>query len=132
MARVAKLVTISLMTRVIVDENAVDEQIVEAAKSKFIEKIKNEALENLDDIVDDTECPFGTFYKDGHLPEKFYQPQINDWGTIVGHEDEEIFSFDVWASKDELLKKFPNCIVNEYTFDDIEYPQFIDLTEVGE
>ena len=65
MTKVAKLVTISLMTRVIVDENATDEQIVEAAKSKFIEKINNEALENLEDIVEDTECPYGTFYKIG-------------------------------------------------------------------
>jgi hypothetical protein len=133
MARVAKVVTISLMTRVIVDENATDEQIVDAAKSKFIEKINNnELMENLEDIVEDTECPFGTFYKDGHLPERFYQPQINDEGTIVGHEDEEIFSFEVWASKEELLKQFPNCIVIEYTLEDIEEPQFVDLTEVKE
>lgn len=126
MTKVAKLVTISLMTRVIVDENATDEQIMDAAKPKFIEKIKEEALENLEDIVDDTECPFGAFYSDGKIPEKFYQPEINMEGTIVGHEDEEIFSFEVWASKDELLKQFPNCIVNEYTLDDIENPAFVD------
>lgn len=125
MTKVAKLVTISLMTRVVVDENASDENIMEIAKQKFIEKVKNEALENLEEIVDDTECPCGTFYTD--TVDKFYQPQINDKGTIVGHEDEEIFSFEVWASKENLLKQFPNCVVIEYTFDDIEDPAFVDL-----
>jgi len=126
MSRVAKLVTVSLITRVIVDENATDKQIVDAAKSKFLEKIlNNELMENLEGIVDDTGCPCGSFYKD--TVEKFYQPQINDEGTIVGHEDEEIFSFEVWSSKENLLKQFPNCVVIEYTFDDIEDPAFVDL-----
>jgi hypothetical protein len=125
MAKVAKLITISLMTRVVVDENATDEQIIEVAKPKLIEKIRSEAMENLEEIVDDAECPCGTFYTD--TVEKFYQPQINDEGTIVGHEDEEIFSFEVWASKEKLLEQFPNCIVIEYTFEDIEDPAFVDL-----
>ena len=125
MGKVAKIVTVSLMTRVVVDENATVDEIMDVARPKFIEKIKHEALENLEEIVDDTECPFGTFYIDD--VEKFYQPKINDEGTIVGHEDEEIFSFEVWASKENLLKQFPNCVVIEYTFDDIEDPAFIDL-----
>jgi len=127
MQKIAKLVTITLTTRIIVDTNASEEEIVKAAQPKFIEKLKNnELMENLEDIVNDTECPFGTFSKDGHLPEKFYQPQINMEGTIVGHEDEEILSFEVWVSKEELLKQFPNCIVNEYTSEDIEEPHFVD------
>lgn len=126
MSKKAKLVTISLMTRVIVDEDATDEQILDAAKSNFLDKINNnELMENLDEIVDDNECPYETFHKD--FIEKFYQPQINDEGAIVGHEDVEIFSFEVWASKEELLKQFPNCIVNVYTFEDIEDPAFVDL-----
>ena len=58
MARVAKLVYVSLVTRVIVDEDATDEQIVEAAKHRFVDKIQTELGENLEDIVDDTECPY--------------------------------------------------------------------------
>ena len=46
------------MTRVVVDDNATDEQIVEAARSKFIDKVTNELHENLEDIVDDKECPY--------------------------------------------------------------------------
>lgn len=54
--KVAKLVTIELITRVIVDENATDEEIVEAAKAGFQEKLdNNELLENLESIKDDTE-----------------------------------------------------------------------------
>ncbi len=56
--KVVKLVYVSLMTRVVVDDNATDEQIVEAARSKFIDKVTNELFENLEDIVDDEECPY--------------------------------------------------------------------------
>lgn len=64
MAKVAKLVYVSLATRVIVDENASDEEIIEKARPKFIDKVRSELGENLEDIVDDTECPFGTFITD--------------------------------------------------------------------
>lgn len=55
---VAKLVYVSLVTRVVVDENATDEQIVEASKSKFIDKVNTELMENLEEIIDDEECPY--------------------------------------------------------------------------
>lgn len=56
--KVAKLVYVSLVTRVIVDENATDEQILEAAKSHFIEKVETELGEHLEEIIDDEECPY--------------------------------------------------------------------------
>jgi len=58
MSKVAKLVYVSLMTRVVVDENATDEQILNAAKPNFEQKIAYELNEHLEDIVDDTECPY--------------------------------------------------------------------------
>jgi hypothetical protein len=58
MAKVAKLVYVSLITRVIVDENASDTEILAKAQSKFIEKIETEINEHLESIEDDTECPF--------------------------------------------------------------------------
>jgi hypothetical protein len=58
MAKVAKLVYVSLATRVVVDEDATQEQILEAAKHRFIDKLQTELGENLEDIVDDTECPY--------------------------------------------------------------------------
>jgi hypothetical protein len=58
MSKVAKLVYVSLVTRVIVDENASDTEILMKAQSKFIEKIENEIHEHLESIEDDTECPY--------------------------------------------------------------------------
>jgi hypothetical protein len=64
MAKVAKLVYVSLATRVIVDEDATEEQILEAAKHLFIDKVQTELGDNIEDIVDDEECPFGTLITD--------------------------------------------------------------------
>lgn len=56
--KVAKLVYISMMTRVIVDEGATDEEILEAAKPRFIDKVETELDENLESIGEDAECPY--------------------------------------------------------------------------
>lgn len=63
--KVAKLVTVTFITRVIVKKGATDEQIMQAAKPNIQAKIDNdELLENLESIKDDTECPFGTLDDD--------------------------------------------------------------------
>ena len=60
--KVAKLVYFSMMTRVVVDENATDEEIIKACYPNIQAKIDNKELgENIEDIEDDGECPFGTF-----------------------------------------------------------------------
>ena len=58
MAKVAKLVYVSMVTRVIVDEGATEEQIINVAQYKFMDKVQTELCENLENIVDDTECPY--------------------------------------------------------------------------
>jgi hypothetical protein len=58
MSKVAKLVTISLMTRVIVDENASEEEILNSARPKFIQKVQEELNENIEEIWYDNECPY--------------------------------------------------------------------------
>ncbi len=58
MAKVAKLVYVSMVTRVVVDEDATDEQIIQASKDNFIEKVQTELGENLEEIVDDEEVPY--------------------------------------------------------------------------
>ena len=58
MKKIAKLVTVSLMTRVVVDEDATDTQILEQAKGHFIDKINTELNEHLEEILDDEEVPF--------------------------------------------------------------------------
>jgi hypothetical protein len=58
MAKVAKLVYLSMVTRVIVDEDAREEEIVEAARENFIRKVNLELGENTEEIIDDIECPY--------------------------------------------------------------------------
>jgi hypothetical protein len=60
--KTAKIIWVSLATRVIVDTNdseeIVIEKAIEQAKDKFIDKINNELYENIDEIFDDTDCPY--------------------------------------------------------------------------
>ena len=58
MSKVAKLVAVSLITRVIVDENATDAEIIEIAKGKFQNKLETELNENIEYITEDEECPY--------------------------------------------------------------------------
>jgi hypothetical protein len=56
---VAKLVTVTLVTRVIVDVNETDEDTIAEAKQGFQHKVDNdELLDNLISIEIDTECPY--------------------------------------------------------------------------
>ena len=65
MAKVAKLVTISFTTRVIVDENSTEDEIFAASYKGFQDKLDNrEVGDNCTEIAEDTECPFGTFDSD--------------------------------------------------------------------
>jgi hypothetical protein len=58
MGKVAKLVTVSFITRVVVDETMSDDDILEYSKDSFKEKVNWELSENLESIVDDEECPY--------------------------------------------------------------------------
>lgn len=53
----AKLVYYSFVTRVVVPEDATEEQIVEASKSDMMSKVEGDLHENLEEIIDDIECP---------------------------------------------------------------------------
>lgn len=57
--KIAKLVSINLMARVIVDEDATEEDILTASKIKFQNSLdNNEHSENIEFIKNDTEVPF--------------------------------------------------------------------------
>lgn len=56
--KVAKLVTVSLMTRVIVDEDATEQEIMELAYPKLCENFSDAPFEHIEEIVDDLEVPF--------------------------------------------------------------------------
>lgn len=58
MSKVAKLVTVILITRVIVDNNASEEEILEIAKPRLRQKLNDEMFENIESIVNDVDSPY--------------------------------------------------------------------------
>lgn len=54
----AVLVTFSLCTRVIVDKDADEDDIVEAARGNIFSKVGTCLGENVMDVVDDVDCPY--------------------------------------------------------------------------
>jgi len=56
--KVAKLVEVSFRTRVLVEESATEQDIIEASRVKFADKVQTELGENLVEIVNDTEMPY--------------------------------------------------------------------------
>lgn len=62
MAKKALLVTVTFITRIVVDDDATDEAISESVKPNLLEKIfNNEIGENTTKVIKDLECPYGTF-----------------------------------------------------------------------
>lgn len=70
MGKVAKLVTVTMTTRIIVDENATEEQIIELASIKMSEKFQEEFNENIESIQDDTECPYDEEFDEEIYPQR--------------------------------------------------------------
>ena len=64
MAKVAKLVLVSLMTRVVVDENASYEDVIEAARPQLEATLRTDLFENIEEVFEDKECPFGVMDMD--------------------------------------------------------------------
>lgn len=58
MGKVAKLVTMTLTTRVIVEDGTSDDKIISLAIPRFIDKVVNEPNEHIEEILDDEECPY--------------------------------------------------------------------------
>lgn len=56
--KVAKLVYVNLLVRVVVEENATELQILDKAYPKLMEQLSNDLSENVEKIVDDLECPY--------------------------------------------------------------------------
>jgi len=116
MKKVAKLVAYSFMTRVLVDENATDEQIIDASKQMIKLKVQDELSENLESIEDDEECPIGTMDTDFpsidrvilNVEEKQYImigkgipvqvrsfDSFSDWDSIVDNNDAPVFDVQI-------------------------------------
>ena len=69
MAKKAYLVVSTFVTRVIADENLEDEknwqELVNKSEEAIIAKIQNDELsENIEEVIEDEECPYGSMDKD--------------------------------------------------------------------
>jgi hypothetical protein len=63
--RVAKLVCVSIMTRVIVNDTDDEETIMKKARPQLIRNMKEGGLlDHVESIEDDEEIPFGKGYND--------------------------------------------------------------------
>lgn len=65
MAKVAKLVCVSLMTRIVVEDNLTEEQELEEIRKQaypnFFTQLNEDGVgDHLESYEDDEECPYGT------------------------------------------------------------------------
>ncbi len=56
--KVSKLVRISMVCRVICEDDATEQDIMELAIPKLSEDLMDNPFQHIDEIVDDLECPF--------------------------------------------------------------------------
>lgn len=132
MKKKAILVTVELTTRVLVNENATDEQIAEAVKPNIIARIQNdEVLENMTEVKDDEEMPYGSLESDKQekgavLYPAYYQPDLDHPDVKKAIMKGEFNSFDVFAELGHAKEVFPGVEIKTYYGDDIEDPNFVD------
>ena len=111
--KVAKLVRVSLVTRVIVDVDATEQEIMELAVPKLSENLMDSPFENLDEIVDDTECPYEEEYLDlyGSVSDdvwKVYQKTIMGYsvdGTNYNDNEHRMTRTDDWSVDIRIFKE---------------------------
>jgi len=56
----------------------------------------------------------------------YYQPEFKNGLPPKTHDGIELYSFEVYRSKEKAQKDFPNHEILTYTGDDIEEPTFVD------
>lgn len=101
--KVAKLVYYSFMTRVVVDEDATESQIVLASKKNMLAKVNIELGENLEEISSDDECPFGTFPADNpSIDRVILNPDENKYLVIGKGIASQIISFYDYSDWDTI------------------------------
>jgi hypothetical protein len=111
--KVAKLVRVSLVTRVIVDVDATEQEIMELAVPKLSENLMDSPFENLDEIVDDVECPYEEEYIDIYASVsdevwKVYQKTIMGYsvdGTNYNDNEHRMTHTDDWSVDIRVLKE---------------------------
>lgn len=61
----AHLVYVSIATRVVVDENATEQDIIKLANAQIIDNIIVDGIfENVEEVLEDDECPYDADFDD--------------------------------------------------------------------
>ena len=61
----AHLVYVSIATRVVVDENATEQDIIQLANAQIIDSIIVDGIfENVEEVLEDDECPYDADFDD--------------------------------------------------------------------
>lgn len=102
--KVSKLVYVTLLTRVVVEEGANEQTIMEEAIPKLSESLMDSPFENIEKIVDDTDCPY-------HLGEEFGL----SIGDNVDMPEPSDFLGDMWQHE------FTGYIKNIYESNNVIY-----------
>jgi len=106
MSKVAKLVYYSFVTRVVVEDDATQEDIIRESKRRILEKVNNELGENLEEIIDDEECPVGAF--DTDLPSihrvllNVEEKTYSVIGKVLPVQVRKFDNFSDWDSVEDL------------------------------
>jgi hypothetical protein len=111
--KVAKLVRVSLVTRVIVDVDATEQEIMELAVPKLSENLMDSPFDSIDEIVDDVECPYEEEYIDIYASVsdevwKVYQKTIMGYsvdGTNYNDNEHRMTHTDDWSVDIRVLKE---------------------------
>ena len=56
----------------------------------------------------------------------YYQPEFKNGTPPINTNGQELYSFEVYRSKEECEKDFPNYKIISYSGNDIEEPTFVD------
>lgn len=88
---VAKLVTSVVVTRVLVPEDATDEQVQALAKPRLLNNLENDYEDTIGSIQLDTECPFVQYSDEDELIDVYASVDVETWKK---HE-KEIMAFSI-------------------------------------
>lgn len=132
MEKQARLITVTLTTRVVLNTPASDEEIAAALKKNLSAIIENnEASENISMDVMDTSVPYDGEEEatiQGFNPAPYYQP-ILDHPNVTRSTFKENW---VFREKYNAEQTFPGVEIKEYTGDDIKDAKFLDVDFTSE
>ena len=135
MTKIAKLVEVSFTVRVIVNEDATEDQIISATYNKLQDKLDNrEVGDNLVSIDDDVECPYIEEFEDAiseNVDERITKKMVdNARHYLVADTDEEIremirLIYD-YEDENEVIDYIDGVLVWEKVTNSFTCGQFIE------